>query len=384
MRLGVNGWRLHGQRTGVGRYLLNIVTRWSPEVVAERFDAISLYTPTPLSDVPLPGGVSERVMPPAWRMLVWENLRLGPAAGDDVLFCPSYSRPMLTRGKVVVTTHDATAHLHPELYPRSMRLFYDRLYGWSARHADLVITTTAAVRDDVARCYGVPRSRLRVVPLAADPQFRPRADDERVADVHRRYAASAPFFLFVGKLSGRRNVPGLIRAFGEFKRNERAPHKLVVIGRNTEAVNVPQIAAECGVADDVRQRDYIPDGDLCLLYNAAEALVIPSTFETLSLPVMEAQASGTPVITIDTPGLRETTGSEALLLPTADVHEIVGALTRMAGDATLRRDLAERGLRHAATLSWDRTARETLAVLAEAAGAGAAGQRSARAGGTGS
>ena len=371
MKVGINGWRIHGQRTGLGRYLLNTVTRWTPERVGERVEEINFYTPLAVDrdDVPLPDNVRERVIGPNWRMLVWENLRLGPSAADDVMFCPSYTRPLVARGRTVVTTHDATLHMYPELYPGRGRAFYDRLYGWSARHATLVITTTETVRGHVADCWGVPRDRIRVVGLGTDEHIKPMPGDPRVAEARQRYLGGPePFFLFVGKLSVRRNVPKLIAAFGELRHRESIDHKLLVVGLNTQNVDIGRLATEHGVADHVVHCEYVSEEDLVALYNAAEVFVMPSTFETLSLPVMECQAVGTPAITIDTAGLRETTGGAAYLMPRAEVSEMVEAMTRLATDDGLRAELAEAGLAHAAKRSWERCSDETLDVLEEAAG----------------
>src|SRR5439155_17629541 len=141
VKLGISGWRLHGQRTGIGRYLATTLRYWTPEIAADQFHALTLYTPVALDreELALPETIRERVIGPHWRMLLWENLRLGPSADDDVVFYPSYSRPLLTRGKTVVTMFDATYRLFPQYYPLKDRLFYSHLYAWSVRHATLVI-----------------------------------------------------------------------------------------------------------------------------------------------------------------------------------------------------------------------------------------------------
>lgn len=370
MRLGVNGWRIHGQRTGIGRYLLNVIRNWTTDMVSGRFEEINFYTPKPVDrqEVLLPENIHERVLRSNRPMLVWENSRMAPVATDDVLFCPSYSRPLLARGKTVVVTHDAVQQLYPELFPRSVRLFYNRLYGWSARHADLVITGSEAARRDIARCWRVPPSRIRVVHLAPAEFFRPLPTGRQVSEIRERYVgSSAPFFLFVGKLSGRRNIPLLLEAFAELKRRMSLPHKLVLIGLNIHELNVAKLITDLGMLTDVRHWEYVSDEDLNMIYNAAEAFISPATYETSSLPVMEAQATGTPVICIDTPGMREITGGDALLISRLGVAELVEAMSRLAGDAALRRALAERGLANARRFSWQRCSAETLAVLAEAA-----------------
>jgi glycosyltransferase involved in cell wall biosynthesis len=378
MKLGINGWRIHGLRTGIGRYLFNVARHWNADAVAKHFDEINFYTQRPVDrrDISLPANIREQVLGPDWRlwrkMLLWENLRFGPTATDDVLFCPSYSRPLVARGKTVVAMFDATLHLHPELYRPAARLFNDRLYGWSVRNSALVITGTETARQDIARSYGVPAERIRIVPLApADifqPLGQPLGGDPRVAEAAVRYlGAPAPYFLFVGKLTARRNVPKLMEAFAALKRRHPLPHKLLVIGLNTTDLNLSRLAAQFDITDDFKHCAYVPDEDLTLLYNGALAFVMPYTYEAVSLTALEAQATGTPVITVDTPGLRETTNGIAFWMPRAEVPDITEALARIAGDARLRRHLSEAGLAHVSQFTWQRCAAETLNVLAEAA-----------------
>lgn len=367
MRLGVNGWRLQGVRTGVGRYTFNVARHWSPE--SGPFREITVYTPRPLDrrETPLPEAIRKRVLGPPWRMIPWENLRLGPVCPDDVLFCPSFSRPLYTRAATVVTTHDAVLHLFPQLFPFSARIFYDRLYGWSARHATLVITDSEAAKVDIVKGYGVPAERVRVVYLAPAELFRPSTEDPAVSEARRRFLGSDdPFFLFVGKMTGRRSVPVMLEGFAELKRRTTVPHKLLLVGPEIGNIDVPGLVARLGLGSHLVRQGYVPDQDLCLLYNAAEALISPSIYETVSLPVLEAQACGTPVICVGTAGMREITGGAALLMPQTDSQEMFIALEGLAQQPELRRELAERGLANARRFSWKRCADETLAVLEEA------------------
>jgi glycosyltransferase involved in cell wall biosynthesis len=366
MRLGVNGWRLHGISTGVGRYLRNLLARWTPEARRDRFDEVSLYTPTAIDRelTTLPDGVRERVLRPATTMLLWENLRFGPAADDDVLFCPSYTRPFVARGATVVAIHDATSELFPQLYSRTQPL-YNRLYGWSGRHATLVLTSTRAARDDIARSWGVDPFRIRVVPLAAADAFGP-VDDDAGTRAAALLGFSEPFFLFIGKASGRRRVPVLVDGFAAFRETSGLPHHLVLVGPQPDERQ--EVAAGAAALDEaVHHTGFVPDADLNVLYNAAEAVVCPSIYETVSLPMFEAQAAGAPIVCIESRGARETTDGAALFLPALTTRELAGALGRLAGDAGLRAELREAGRVSAGRFSWTRTAAETLDVCAEAA-----------------
>jgi glycosyltransferase involved in cell wall biosynthesis len=369
VRIGVSGWRLLGH-TGVPRYIQNVVGHWSEEALGRACPEVTVYSPVPVDGgkVGLPRGVRVRVLRPAARMLVWENLRLGPLAGDDVVWYPSYDRPLASRARVVVTTHDATVRLYPELYPLAARTFYAHLHGWSARHAALVLTHNETTRRDIERLFGVPSDRIRVIPLAPASVFRRLGDAAAARAIGPRVLGrDVPFFLTVGKLSTRRNVPALIEGFARFKHVTREPHALVIVGQNALGVPVADLAERLRVADDVVHLPYVTDDDLVLLYNAAAAFVLAATYEANSITSLEAQACGAPACIPDTPGLREMTGDAALVVARPEPDLIASALGSLASDEGLRRRLSQEGLRHAARFTWPRTARATLEALEEAA-----------------
>ena len=368
MSLGVNGWRLR-TRTGVARVLLNILRHWSADFVGGRFEAITVYSPVPLDDtLPIPASIERRVVGPDLPMLVWENLRLPGAARDDVLLCPSYSRPLRTRARTVSLIYEATQKLYPEHYPRKARLVHTPLYGWSARHSTIVVTNTEQARADIVHAYGAPPERVRVVPLAPADVFHQAHGPERIAEVRRRYArATAPYFLYVGKLTARRNVPRIVEALAEMKRIVPGAYKLVIVGLNTTNVDLATLARQLGIEDDVIHLPFVPDEDLAVLYSGAEAFVLPYSYESAaSLTLLEAQAAGTPVITTDTPGLREVSGGAALLIPDVEASTIAAAMTRIATEAGLRTDLSQRGAQNAALYSWQSCSNQMLDILHEA------------------
>jgi glycosyltransferase involved in cell wall biosynthesis len=370
LTLGISGWRLHGQRTGIARYLLSIIERLTPELIQGRFGSITVYTPRPLSSagIELPNGVAERLLASRLPLLPWENFRLSPAADDDVVFHPAYTRPLLARGATVVTTHDATMKIVPGMFDRRARYMYAPLYGWSARAATLVITTSEAAKRDIVSAWDVDPEKIRVTPLAAAPVFRPLGESGDCAVMRAATLGNdIPYFLFVGKISGRRNIPELLRGFQTFKRQTGLPHRLLIAGPDYAVKLVHRTAEKIGVSADVVTRSYVPDDELNVIYNCADAFVTPSVYENGSLPVFEAQAAGTPVISVDTEGTREITGGAGLLIPSLTAQEIANALAAVANSPNLRRDLSERGLASSRQYSWGRCTRETLAACREAA-----------------
>jgi glycosyltransferase involved in cell wall biosynthesis len=354
----------------VFRYLYNVVRHWTPDVVAGRFDPITFYSPRALDGlegVTLPAAIRPRVIGPAMRMVPWENLRLAPTAGDDVTWHPSYSRPLFARGATVVTVHDAIHEVRPELFPGAASHFYKHLYRTGARRATLVITNSETGKQDIVRHMGVPESKVRVVLLAPDAAFRRRPDDDALrAAVARHVGTDDPFFLFVGKLSGRRSIPLLLEGFAAFRERTGLPHRLALVGANVRGLDVEGMLSRWRIRDRVCYPLRVDDADLNALYHRATALVSPGVHETMCLPVMEAQAAGAPVICADPEGTREFTGGHALGLAEPTPAALAEALARMAEDEALRRDLSARAGAYSARFSWERTSRETLDVIAEA------------------
>ena len=371
MNLAINGWRIHGRRTGVGRYLLNIVRNWDAEMLKQTsFGKVTFYSQKPLdrTDAPLPPNIDEHVLGPDMRMLLWENLRFGPSVADQVQFCPSFSRPLIGRGKMVVTSHDAVQHYHPELFPAITRLFYSPLYGWSARNAHLVITDSEAARRDIVEGWGADPKKVRVVYLAPAENFCHAAYDPRIPEVRLKHVGSLkPYFLFVGKMSGRRKIPALFEAFGEFVRRTKYEQQLVLVGLNIHNLDLVKMLEDNGIRDRVSVCGYVADDDLNLLYNGCDAMVMPSVYETVSLPVMEAQRVGAPVVCIGTAAMRDITGGAAELVPALEVPLLLGAMLRLAENADLRAELSARGRENSKRFSWRKTAFETLKVCEEAA-----------------
>lgn len=368
MRLGVNGWRLNGNLTGVGRYLLNIVKHWTPEINAERFKEINFYSPSaidPLS-LHLPRNINFRVLKPNLRMLIWDNLRLSLAAEEDVVFHPSYSIPLFRRGKTVVAIHDAIHELYPHLFTNSVKYFYKYLYRWTARNATVVITATEAGKQNIARTMNAPLSKIRVVYLAPDEIFREKPEPQKIQIVRQKIIGSNdPFFLFVGKLSGRRNIPLLLNGFAEFKRRHSLPHKLVMIGLNIHSLNIFKLLDDLNISKEIIYPGFVSDDDLNALYHTASGLISPSPYETMNLPVMEAQAAGTAVICSDTAGMREITGGNALFLPKMNKEQIAESFSQVAQDANYRNELGANGAEYSKRFTWKKTSAQTLDILAE-------------------
>lgn len=364
MKIAVNAWRLQGNLTGVGQYLLSILRQWNHAMVPSGVE-IEVH-----STQELPQGLPPNLKPvidnSQSSLLVWENSHLGPRVKADVLFLPSYTRPLVSRSRTVITTHDATSAIHPEMFPAGQRWFYNPLYGWSARHATRVISDSEASRADIIRVWRAAPERVVAIPLAPADYFRPEPSAEERERTRRRFSKDGdPYFVFVGKISGRRNVPLLLEAFAKV-RQAVPKHRLVLVTLNPHNVDLDSIVARLRLEEHVVFTGYVPHRQLDAIYAAADALVIPSIYETTSLPAIEAQACGTPVVCIDTAGMREVTGGASSRFERLDAELVARAMLAVAQDPDHRGRLSAEGLQNAAKFTWERTARETLHQLIEA------------------
>jgi len=255
----------------------------------------------------------------------------------------------------------------PELFPPSVRLRLRGLVPPQVRQARLVLVPSEFTRRDVIERYRADPARVKVVPPAFDPTIStdPEVDEETAAWAHEN-GARHPFVLYVGNLHRRKNVGRLIRAFGQVLASEPdlAGARLLVAGapwwgsdeeRGAAHFAPPGSVVFLGRVTD-RQRDY--------LLAAADAVAYPSLFEGFGLPVLEAMAAGTPVVTSGCTSLTEVAGDAALLVDPYDVDDIAKALRRVLTDRDLRDELRSRGLERARAFHHRRTGESALEAFA--------------------
>lgn len=363
-RLGVNVVRLTRKFTGVGRYIECLLREWSEMELP--FDEVVLYAHSPLQPAAFP---MERfrleIAGPVLSDPLWEAWTLRRRAREvDVLFSPSYTLPVACPGTTAVTYFGPSGNAR-WTYEAWRAWAYDKLHRHSARRASRVFTAAECVRRQVVDRYRVSPERVEVIPLAASRDFQPIADMGELSRVRHAYlGGDVPFVLFVGKLSGRHEIPSLVEAFAEVRAQRGVPHRLLVVGPDVLGIDVPLLAERLGVGDVVRHVPYMPYADLPAAYAAADAFVFPVTeAEGFGIPVVEAMACGTPVVSTERGSVPEFARGAALLVPSASVADLRDGLATVLSDAALREDLRRRGLERAAQYSWRRTAERTMDAL---------------------
>lgn len=300
---------------------------------------------------------------------MWEQLALPGALsrlGIDVLHSTHHTLPLRgVRAARVVTVHDLTFQRIPERYPRTRRIYMQYSTQLAARVADAIIVPSHAVREDVARYLKAPPSRVHVVYEAAAPDYAPVEHDAARA-VADRYVQGA-YVLSVGSLEPGKNRGRLIRAMRALRDNG-IDARLLVVGQ--EAWDFEQdyaLVRELRMDDRVTFAGYVSRDDMPALYSAATASALPALYEGFGLPVIEAMACGTPVVTSNISATAEVAGDAALLVDPTSADDIRHGLWRLLAEPLLRERLRNAGLKRAAEFSWARAAEETHGVYVAAA-----------------
>jgi glycosyltransferase involved in cell wall biosynthesis len=372
MRIAIDA-RLWGEpRSGIGRYTRALVEAL---LVAAPGDEWVLYTDRlPVPQTVLPAGPAVRCLPWPQRLLwtLWALPRDLRARPVDVFHgVTGFELPPRGRIGLVTTVHDLIPLRFPHLVPWRHRLAVRALLGGAVRRAAAVIAVSETTRTELLARYRLSPGRVRVIPEAAGPAFVPPPAGVRAA-VRARYALPGRYVLFVGLLEPKKNLRALLAAVARLRATgQLGDTTLVVAGATGWGSEPPADAARrLGLDGTVRFLGPVAEADLPGLYAEAEVFVFPSLWEGFGLPVLEAMATGTPVLASRRGALPEVTG-EAALLVEPEAGPLADALATLLGDGALRARLREAGLARAAAFSWARTAAETLAVY-RAAGEGRA------------
>jgi glycosyltransferase involved in cell wall biosynthesis len=285
----------------------------------------------------------------------------------DVLFAPNFIPPPTRSRRVVVTVHDLAFKRFPETAPHGTRWWLERL-DETLRRAAHVIVPSHATETDLLELYRVEPERVSVIPHGVDREvFRP-APEEDVARVRARFGIDGPYLLVLGGIEPRKNLPRIVEAWSRLDDDVRPA--LVIAGASvawnpegTRALSSALDALRSPVREQVILTGYVSRAQSGPLLTGAVALVFPSLYEGFGLPVLEAMACGTPVITSNRSSLPEVASDAALLVDPESVNSIAGAMGRMLQDEATRRDLVAKGTGRVAAFSWDETARKTAEIM---------------------
>lgn len=307
--------------------------------------------PIAVKELPLP----RRALYETWHYLRWPHVER--ATGEvDVIHVTGMAMPPRS-APLVVTVHDLGFLHEPQHVTRHGRRFFRRAIDLARREADLVVAPSQATIDDCI-AHGFDRGRLRLVPWGV---HHVESTDEEVERVRRIHDLHRPFVLFVGTVEPRKNLKTLVEAFSLA---DLPGIDLVIVGPEGWNESIERLA-DIG-RGHMRTLGFVAQADLPALYKAARLFCLPSIREGFGLPVLEAMAQGTPVITSAGTSTEEVLGDAGVLVQPKDVHGLATALRELLADDARSAELGRRGKQRSASYTWERTAELLAAVFDEA------------------
>lgn len=365
--IGIDASRSNtAQRTGTEYYSYEIIK----ELLASsdfKKDHFRLYSKTPLEYIPLgmKDGVENKVMafPKLWSQvrLSFEIFQNPP----DVLFVPAHTIPLYHGRKTVVTLHDVGFRYFPELYTPLERYYHHLCMKFSVKHATRIIAISEATKEDVIKIYGADPKKIDVIYHGYDKgkYFFKKQENPKISKI-------SPYIYFIGRLEAKKNITTLVKAFGKLKEDQSIKHRLVLAGRPgymyeniKEAIN----SLDPRVQKDIIELGYVSDEDAPLYMRNADIFAFPSNFEGFGMPLVEAMASGVPVVASNTTSIPEIVAGGGLLHAVKDADELAGMLKTLILDEKEYKKYQELGLDRASCFNWTEAAQKTLEVIERAA-----------------
>lgn len=287
----------------------------------------------------------------------------------DVYHYPHFDLPLLQNHDSVITIHDLKYIIAPEFFPefslikkRYMSFFY-RLSGQCAKK---IIVVSESTKNDLIRLFKIPGEKIAVISLAASGDFRPPKKEESIHIKLKERGINNKYFLVIGERRPHKNLVRIIEAFSIFKERCKEKYNLILVGKKYANYSEPeQKIAALNLNNDVILAGYVSDDWLPIYYQGAEALIFASLYEGFGIPIAEAMACGTPVITSNVSSMPEVAGNAALYVNPYDSEAIAGKMELLVKNMVLSKELKQKGVKQVKKFNWHRTAEQTLLVYEE-------------------
>ncbi len=364
MRLGVDGRELvDGVRTGIGRYLLEVLRAAS----RDGWDVL-VYADRPLPHTLAQPGVHVQVLRAPWT-LWWDQVSLPRRLAKDrvsLFLSPYYKGPLRASCPVVLTIHD----LMFIQYLGRPRFVYDTVMTALARRyaasAAAIVADSECTKRSIVGRLGVKAGKVTVIPVAVGPEFMPQTITE---EARRRYGIAGAYLLFVGNFLPHKNLARLLEAYARLSEPLRRTHRLVLAGGDrARQRELEREVGRLGIEGRVVFPGVIAEADLPGLYGGCALFVLPSLAEGFGLPALEAMACRAPVVASNRAAIPEVVGDAALVINPDDPAAMASAMERVLSSEQLAEELRQRGLIRARDFTPDRTAGRVLQLLKQVSG----------------
>jgi glycosyltransferase involved in cell wall biosynthesis len=321
--------------------------------------------------------------PPGWegKILYWRSQRFWNQFRlswelwrhpVDLFFQPTHTLPIFAPKRMITTLHDIGFERLPKLY-RPAELRYHRYSAQLAvKRANRILTVSEFSKREILERYKLPPERVTVTPLAVDPaRYRPDIGEDSKDVVLTKYRLSRPFLIFVGRVEEKKNIVNLVHAFSLFKsrRGVGDPVKLLLVGSHGFGIErIKKSIAANKIENSVVMPGYVPEADVPALIAAARLLLLPSWYEGFGLPILQAQACGTPVVASSAASMPEVGGQAALYAKPDEPESLAQAMKTLMDESSTWERCRALGLENVKRFSWAETARLTLNAFLEVLG----------------
>lgn len=309
--------------------------------------------------------------------LLWDQVAIPLACVKervDLLFHPKFTVPLLAPCKSVMVVHGADWFMPDQasFYPRWDVAFTRLVMPWYFRRASKVISVSKLTTENFHRVLDLPPGKLETVYFGPARHFARVRSREALEQVRSRYGLPGRFILTLTKLGdgNRKNFRGVMQGYAQYHGWANSPLKLVVGGRDCHLLMKEYGLPSVGWGADLVFPGWIEQGDLPAVYSMAEVFLYPSNLEAFPIPVTEAMACGTPIITSRANGLQEIAGDAAVLVDPASPDEIARAVEKVLADDDLRGELSRKGRKRVRRFTWEECGRRTLRILEGLSGTG--------------
>ncbi len=305
--------------------------------------------------------------------VIWDQVAIPLAckrAKVDVLFHPKFTAPLLASCKVVMTVHGADwfipeqAQFYKKLDVNYIRTFMPLYFKKCFR----VISVSQRTTENFNRILDLPERKVKTIYFAPARHFQRIVEDSLLEKVRNKYRLPRHFILTLTKPDGdkRKNLGNLFKAYSRYHQMMAAPLPLVVGGKDCHHFRDIYSLSKDNSGDDIIFPGWLEQEDLAAIYSMATLFLYPSNLEAFPIPLTEAMACGTPIVTSNVNGLEEIAGKAAILVDPKNVEAIAQAIAEVAMDTDLQAILSAKGLERARLFDWNRCAADTLALLVEA------------------
>ncbi len=281
----------------------------------------------------------------------------------SILISPDGAIPLNCSTPTLSVIHDLNFEHFPEDMPFFVRNYYRYYYHSIAKGATRLATVSEFSKQDLEKTYHVDPTKIDVVYNGVSSTYKPLSAGE-ISETRKKYSQDEPYFLFVGSIHQRKNLPNMMKAFTEFRKKSSRNFKFIIAGAkrwwNEEMENAFE---KSEFKNDILFIGRVNDEELPKLFASAHALLFVSKFEGFGIPIIESMKCEVPVITSTTTSMPEVAGNAALLANPDSVDAISEAMKRISDDESLRKNLSTKGIERAKEFSWDESSRQLWKVI---------------------